>query len=65
MISKKVFEAKFEKLSQTREEVVLKKTYELSILGVVLSTDMVTRVHINSSLYKPLSQHGDIKYHTF
>ena len=40
MISKKVFEAKFEKLSQTREEVVLKKTYELSILGVVLSTDM-------------------------
>ena len=65
MISKKVFEAKFEKLSQTREEVVLKKTYELSILGVVLSTDMVTRVHINSSLHKPLSQHGKINYHTF
>ena len=64
MISKKVFEAKFEKLSQTREENVF-KTYELSILGVVLSTDMVTRVHINSSLHKPLSQHGDIKDHTF
>ena len=43
MIFKRAFEAKFEQLSQTREEVVL-KTYELYILGVVLSTDMVTRL---------------------
>ena len=63
MISNKAYEAKFEKLSQNREEVVL-KTYKLSILGEVLSTDMVTRVHINSSLHKPRSQHGEIKDHT-
>ena len=36
MISKRDFEAKFEKLYQTREEVVL-KTYDLSISRVVLS----------------------------
>lgn len=55
MISKNAFEAKFEQLSKTREEVVL-KTYEL-----VLNTDMAMRVHINSSLHKPCSQHGEIK----
>ena len=64
MISKEAFEAKIEQLSQTREEVVL-KTYELRNLGVVLSTDMGTRVHINSSLHKPCSQHEQIKGHNF
>ena len=64
MISKKVIEAKFEQLSQTREEVAL-KTYELSILEVVLRTDMVMRIHINSSLHETCSQHGQIKDHTF
>ena len=41
MVSKRDFKAKFEQLPQTGEEIVL-KTYELSILGVVLSTDMGT-----------------------
>ena len=49
MIFKRAFEAKFEQLSQTKEEVVL-RTYEICILGVVLSTNMVTQVQINSSL---------------
>ena len=64
MISKRDFKAKFEQLPQTRYEIVL-KTYELIIVGVVLSTDMGTRVDINSSLHKPCSQHGQIKDHTF
>ena len=64
MISMRDFKAKFEKLPQTREEVVL-KTYELGILGLVLSTDMGTRIHINSSLHKPCSQTGQIKDHGF
>ena len=41
MISKREFKAKFEKLPQTREEVVL-KTYELCIFGSILSMDMGT-----------------------
>ena len=36
---------------EKKKEVVL-KTYELSILGVVLSTDVGMRVHINSSLHE-------------
>ena len=43
MIFKRDFKAKFEQLPQTREELLL-KTYELSILGVVLSTAMGTQV---------------------
>ena len=64
VISKRAFKAKFEQLPQTREEVVF-KTYELSIFGVVLSTDMGTRVNINSSPHKPCNQHGKKKDHTF
>ena len=64
MISKRDFKAKFEQLPQTGEEIVL-KTYELSILGVVLSIDMGMQVHMNSSLHKPCNQHGQIKGHTF
>ena len=64
IISKRYFEAMFEKLPQTIKEFVL-KTYELSIFGLVLSTDMVTRVHINSILHKICSQHGQIKDHSF
>ena len=64
MFSKEAFEAMFEKLSQTKEEVFL-NTSELSILGVVLSTDMGTRVNINSSPHKPCNQHGKKKDHTF
>ena len=64
MISKRGSKAKFEQLPQTKEKVIL-KTYELSIVGIVLSTDMRTRVHISSSLHKPCSQHGQIKDLTF
>ena len=41
IISKKAFAAIFEQFFKTREEFDL-KTYELSILGVLVSTDMVT-----------------------
>ena len=64
MISKIAFKAMFEKLPQTGEEFVL-KTYEKSILRVVLSTYMGTRVHINSNIHKPCSHHGQIKGYTF
>ena len=56
MISQNVFEVNYEQLSQIREEFVF-KTYELSILGVLFSTDMVRQIHINSSLHKPCSKH--------
>ena len=52
-----------EQLPQTREEVVL-KTYELTILGVVLSTTMGMRVHMNSIPHKP-SKYGQKKGHSF
>ena len=64
MNSKRDFKDKFEQLPQIREIVVL-RTHELSILGVVLSTDMGARVHNNSSLHKPCSQHGQRMNHTF
>ena len=54
MISKTDFKAKFDQLCQTIEEVV-SKTYELSILGVVLRTDMGMFVHINSTPINHLS----------
>ena len=64
VIYKRAFKAKLDKLPQTRVEVFF-KTYDLSILGVVLSTYMGTGVHINSSPHKPCSQHGQKKGHTF
>ena len=53
----------FEQLSQTREEVVL-KTYDVSIFGVVLRTDIVMVVHINSSLRIPCNQAWEINDNT-
>uniref|UniRef100_UPI003399D5C4 hypothetical protein n=1 Tax=Acinetobacter baumannii TaxID=470 RepID=UPI003399D5C4 len=47
------------------ENKLFLKTYELSISGVVLSADMGTRVHFNSSLYKPCNKHGQIKNYGF
>ncbi len=64
MISSRDFKAKFEQLPQTGEEVVLKKHY-LGIFGSSMSTNMGARVHRNSSLHKPCSQHGQRKDHTF
>ena len=63
MISKIAFKAMFEKLPQTIEEVVIKKN-EISILGVVLRTDLGTQILKNWSHHKTCSQHGQRKDHT-
>ncbi|MFV1056292.1 hypothetical protein, partial [Klebsiella pneumoniae] len=44
------FYDKCEQLSRTIGDIIF-KIYEISILGVVLSTVVGTRVHINSSLH--------------
>ena len=65
IISKSAFKAMYEQLPQTREEVDL-RTYKQSIFfGVILSTNMVMRVHICSIHHKPCNQHGQKKGHTF
>ena len=54
----------FDQLPQTIEEVFL-NTYKLRILGVVLRTDMGTRLSINSSLHKPCRDHGQMRDQNF